>query len=223
MKSSQKLLNTQMDEAEHLVLVQSSLLFKDLCEHSWVHWGCSDIDATLCQVGFIEDQVAFLQLIKSQFSQRLDHLPALWTPVWICLSSSIILDVLHFGLNHQEVDVHLSQGLGQLSSLSGLQHLLQNCSSDPAEDRDVAHDVEASWCLDVGDDCCWSASHLWTSSWSTPPSVGRWTLWPLSPCQHTQEGSDWLLQVVWLSRGEQREAVSPWWGLSAAHPLRWTL
>ena len=30
-----------------------------------------------------------------------------------------------------------------------------------------------------------------------------------SPCQHTQEGSDWLLQVVWLSRGVQREAVSP--------------
>ncbi len=27
--------------------------------------------------------------------------------------------------------------------------------------------------------------------------------------------SDWLLQVVWLSRGEQREAVSPWWFVSS--------
>uniref|UniRef100_A0A3B5LNI1 Ribosomal RNA processing 1 n=1 Tax=Xiphophorus couchianus TaxID=32473 RepID=A0A3B5LNI1_9TELE len=88
--------------------------------------------------------VSFLQLIKSQFSQRLNHLPALWAPVWICFSSFIILDLHHFGLNHQEEDVHLSQGAGQLSSLSGLQHILQNCSSDPAENWDVAHDVEAS-------------------------------------------------------------------------------
>ncbi|TNN29740.1 hypothetical protein EYF80_060111 [Liparis tanakae] len=111
MKSSQKLLNTQMDKAEYLVL-----------------------------------------LIKSQSSQRLIHLPALWSPVWIRCSSSIKLDRLDFGLNHQEMNVHLSHGIGQLSSLCGHQHILQNCSSDPAEDWDVAHDVEASGGLDVGDD-----------------------------------------------------------------------
>ncbi|KAF7640579.1 hypothetical protein LDENG_00033230, partial [Lucifuga dentata] len=83
----------------------------------------------------------FLQLIKSQFPQRLDHLSALWIPVWIHLS--IILDVLQFGLNQQEVDVHVRQGLGQLSCLSGFQHVLQNRSCDPAEDWDVTHDVEA--------------------------------------------------------------------------------
>ena len=61
------------------------------------------------------------------------------------------------------------------------------------------------------------------SSWSSTPSVGHWTLVPLSPGQHTQEGSDWLLHDGRLSRGEQREAGSPWWGLSAPWPLRLAL
>ena len=127
MKSSQKLLNTQMDKAEHLVLVQSSLLFKDLCEHSWVHWGCSDIDATPCQVWFTSDQVSFLQLLKSQFSKIFNYPLVLYIPDWICFSSSIIPDILQFQQNHKEVEGHLSQHLGQLSSLSGFQHILQNC------------------------------------------------------------------------------------------------
>ena len=142
-----------MDKAEHLVLVQPTLLFKDLGEHSWVHWGGSDIDATLCQVCLVEDQVAFLQLVKSQFSQRNNDLLALWTPVWICFSSPMILPVPLYGLNPQEVDVHLSHSVGHLfSSLGCCEEVLHNCSRDPTEDWDVTHDVEASWFLDMGDD-----------------------------------------------------------------------
>ncbi|KAK0143048.1 hypothetical protein N1851_018827 [Merluccius polli] len=103
MKGSQKLLDAQMDKAEHLVLVQPTLLFKDL--------------------------------------------------VWICFSSPMLLPVPLYGLNPQEVDVHLSHSVGLLFSfLVCFEEVLQNCSNDPTEDGDVTHDVEASRCLDVGDD-----------------------------------------------------------------------
>ena len=124
MESSQKLLKTQMDKAEHLFLVQSTLLFKDLIEHSWVQRGCSDIDTTLGQVWFIDVKVTFLQLLKSKFCQRLNRHPTLWTPVWIYIRFSLMLNIPQFGLNHQEMDVRLSQGCGQLSFPYGIQYIL---------------------------------------------------------------------------------------------------
>ncbi|KAK0134886.1 Testosterone 17-beta-dehydrogenase 3 [Merluccius polli] len=103
MKGSQKLLKAQMDKAEDLVLVQPTLLFKDL--------------------------------------------------VWICFSSPMILPVPLYGLNPQEVDVHLSHSVGHLCSTLGCcEEVLHNCSRDPTEDGDVTHDVEASRFLDMGDD-----------------------------------------------------------------------
>ena len=107
-----------MDKAEHLLPGNSHTPLKDLGEHSWVHWGCSDINATLCQVCLIEDQVAFLQLVKSQFSRE----------KMISLLSDSSVDLLQLshdtfcplcGMNPQEVDVRLSRGLGYLFSSPG--------------------------------------------------------------------------------------------------------
>ena len=105
MKSSQKLLDTQMDEAEHGVVVQPSLPSKDLCKHSRVHRGVSDIDATLSQVRFVEDQVSFLQLLEGQFCQRQNDLGVLWSLVRMCLSSVVIFHTLLSEQNQQEVEV----------------------------------------------------------------------------------------------------------------------
>ena len=157
------------------------LIFEDFCEQPRVDWSSLDVDAALSQVCFIEDQVSFLQLLKSKFSQHQNGIHGLFGPDWIRHRTVVILNVPLFGLNQQEVDVHLSQGLGQLSFLSGFQHMLQNCRGDPAEDRDVAHDVEASWRLDVGDD---SAGLLLISEPLPEVLLLLWVSEPSHLCHH---------------------------------------
>ncbi len=66
----------------------------------------------------------------------------------------------------------------------------------------------------------WPDSDQVFSSWNIHPSEGHWTLVPLWSGQHTQEGSDWLLLVERWSRGALKEADSPRWDWSAAHPQR---
>ena len=99
----------------------------------------------------------------------------------LCTGSYAILEAPQFGLDHQEVDVHLRQGLGQLLALAGSQHVLQDCRGDPAEDGDVAHDVEAPRRLDVGD------GHAGLLLIPEPPPEVLLLLWVREPshlCHH---------------------------------------